>query len=340
MIERKSALERVETGSQETRNGVPIGIVKGYLATWEPDAQNGRYGKPDRFRPGAFHKSIEEHKSRGNRQIRLRDHHGKTVGGFPIQLVKEDVTGLWVEGEVNLDTKQGRELYSLAKQQVLTDFSIGFAAEKDNRQGQYRDIYQAMIGEGSIVDEPKNRGSNIVEVKSATHDFIELQLATSEYEFKSEDARKRVLDMPYRIGNGDHAFLCGNSKYLIADVVDGELRAVPQAIRDVALELKEMEDQTDVQELIIHAERYLARMNAESPFEESHFYNLGEVKEWDNEELERKLRDTGLFSKAAARYLVRVREDQPEEDDLETTDGSTLDALSQGFTDIAKLLRS
>lgn len=340
ITERKSAVEQVRTHGQTTRNGIPIGIVKGYLATWEPDVQPGRFGKPDRFHPGAFKKSIMEHKKRGNRQIRLRDHHGKTVGGFPIDKVREDEHGLWVEGEINLETKQGKELYSLALQDVLTDFSIGFKVVRDRVGPTNRDIFEAIIGEGSIVDEPKNLGSNIIEVKNVSHDFVELELAPSGYEFKVEDARKRVDDMPWRIGNGAHAFLCGDPKYLIADVVNDKLVAIPQAIRDVSLELKEVENQDEIKEFIIHVERYLSRMNADSPFETAHFYNLNEVKEWSDEELETKLRDTGLFSKAASRYIVRARECQTEEGGMVGPDGGIGSSFAKGFAEMSELLNS
>lgn len=155
---------------QEDRNGVPVGIVSGYIAAWTPD-QGGFWGVPDRFHPGAFLKSIEEHRRRNNRQIRLRDHHGRTVGGFPIDTVSEDSVGLFGDGEINLEVQQGREAHSLARQKVLTDFSIGFVSKSDKINGDIRDIFEADIFEGSIVDEPMNRNATITEVKSLVDDI-------------------------------------------------------------------------------------------------------------------------------------------------------------------------
>ncbi len=338
MIEYKFSSDVLETGAQVTRNGVPVGIVRGYLASWKPDIQPGRYGKPDRFMPGAFKESILEHKQRGDRQIRLCDNHGESVGGFPIDKVKEDAIGLWVEGEVNLETKRGRELYSMVKQGVLTDFSIGFRTVRDRVNAATRDIYKAIIGEGSIVDEPKNRHAPITEVKGLVHDFIELDIAPADFEFKSAEARKRIDEMPFRIGNGAHAFLCGDERFLIGDVLDGKLVAVPQAVRDASLELKELDESEETKALIVQAERYLAKMNIDSPFETAHFYGLDEVKSWEDGDLEQRLRATGLFSKAAVRYLVRSREPlKPAKEEVDETK-ALMDALEKGFSEIREVL--
>ena len=87
----------VETKTED-RNGVPVGIIAGHIAAWTPDI-GGMFGLPDRFHPGAFLESIEDHKRRNNRQVRFKDHHGQTIGGFPIETVHEDSIGLFGRGE-------------------------------------------------------------------------------------------------------------------------------------------------------------------------------------------------------------------------------------------------
>ena len=149
---------------EATRNGVSVGIVTGYLSTWAPDT-GGRYGVPDKFEPGAWTKSLAEHRARGSRQVRLKDHHGRTIGGFPIDTMREDATGLYGAGEINLETQAGREGYSLAKQGVITDFSVGFVPIADKVETLLRRIFEAILLEGSIVDEPANQGARILEVK-------------------------------------------------------------------------------------------------------------------------------------------------------------------------------
>lgn len=189
------------------RDGVLIGIIEGYIATWDID-RGDFFGIRDQFKRGAFLDSIKEHKKK-NRQIRFKDHHGRTVGGFPIDLVKEDERGLFAVGEINLEVQQGREAYSLAKQGVLTDFSIGFSIEEStlDEQTDLRTIEKAIVWEGSIVDEPMNPFANITDVKTLFTDDESLEsviekVADYYYKsnpdlekpekvfFKSEDAQK------------------------------------------------------------------------------------------------------------------------------------------------------
>jgi HK97 family phage prohead protease len=151
--------------SVQQKNGVPVGVIEGYLSTWDEDT-GGKFGIPDQFVRGAFAKSLAEHRARGMRPIRLKDMHGRTIGGFPIETAREDERGLFVVGEINLDTDLGREVFSLAKQGVLTDLSVGFIAIRDEIVGgRKRLIHEAQIVEGSVVDEPANRHAKIISVK-------------------------------------------------------------------------------------------------------------------------------------------------------------------------------
>lgn len=160
-IETKIFNGRITDVKQIERNGVKIGTISGYIATWDLDRGNEQFVK------GAFAKSLAEHKKK-NRQIRFKDHHGRTIGGYPINQVKEDDIGLFGIAEVNLEVQQGRELHSLARQGVIVDKSIGFTAlEEDTAEDGRRLIKEAIVWEGSGVDEPMNEKANIIEVKSA-----------------------------------------------------------------------------------------------------------------------------------------------------------------------------
>ena len=144
---------------QEDRNGVPVGLISGHIATWDKDRGD------DRFEKGAFVESIQDHMKRNNRPIRFKDNHGRTVGGFPISGVFEDDRGLFGTAEVNLDVQQGKELFALVKQGVISDFSIGFSAIDWEIKEGVRIIGKAIIWEGSAVDEPMNIAANIIDVK-------------------------------------------------------------------------------------------------------------------------------------------------------------------------------
>lgn len=158
---------RVLEVKQEDRNGIPIGIIKGHAATFDIDRGN------DRFVKGAFIESIQELRQ-NNRPVRmLFQHRGDLlIGGFPIESVREDEKGLAVIGEINLEVQEGREAFALAKQGILTDFSIGFSVVEDAMEDGIRIIKKAIIWEFSLVSEPMNPKAVVTEVKTLTVDEV------------------------------------------------------------------------------------------------------------------------------------------------------------------------
>lgn len=320
-VEHKAFGQVVEV-KQEDRNGVPIGIIAGYIATWDVDRG------ADRFVKGAFADSLEEHRKK-SRPIRLKDHHGRTIGGFPIANVREDDRGLYGVGEVNLDVQQGREAYALAKQGVLSDFSIGYSVVQDTMEGNIRVIGKAVIWEGSVVDEPMNTEANIVEVKAVVP-FGDLPLADRDRPWDSDVALDRVReftdseDAPgsrYKEAflwyDSANAANFGAYKLPFADVVDGRLVAVPRGIFAAAAAMQGARGGVDIPEedaagVIRNLERYYAKMDMPSPFEEDEkqYYVSDDVKGWTRRDLEKALRKSGLFSKAAAASLASRMEEK------------------------------
>ena len=153
----------------EDRNGVPVGVMIGHLAAFSVD-RGGKFGMPDKFQPGAFLRTIQEHKDT-KEPVPLRDFHGRTVGGFPIEFIQEDTVGLAVRGEVNLEVQQGREAHSLARQGVIRHFSIGFRTIQDKIANGIRMIFDADLIEGSLVDRPANLDADITEIKAFVDDL-------------------------------------------------------------------------------------------------------------------------------------------------------------------------
>lgn len=168
-LEHKSFEFNVTETKQEDRNGVPVGIIKGYAST---------FGNIDRFNDiiaqGAFKKTIKEHQKL-KRQVRMLHQHYrmKLIGGFPSDFLEEDEKGLFVEGHINLDVQAGKELYSLAKQGVLKDMSIGFTTKKSDTDEEtgIRTIKEIRLWEISLVDEPANTQAQITDVKTAIEDI-------------------------------------------------------------------------------------------------------------------------------------------------------------------------
>jgi len=306
-METKQFGGRVVEHKEIERDGVRLGIIECLIATWEEDT-GGVFGIPDRFERGAFAGSIEEHKRRNNRMVRLKDQHGGVVGGFPIDTVEERADGLFAVGEINLETKRGAEIWALIRQGVLVDMSVGFRALKDRIESGVRIISKAILWEGSVVDEPANRGANILNLKSVA--FADLPVAPLGYEWDPVAAAQRVGNLAdlerielkdaflQEVNADDEAFALP-----IADVIEGKLTVVPEALTKAAEGLRGVEGADELRE---HLERYFAKLGVASPFDEDErkFFGAAEVREWKSADIERALLSGVKFSKGAARVLA------------------------------------
>ncbi|MCH8979021.1 MAG: HK97 family phage prohead protease [Armatimonadetes bacterium] len=322
MLRRYAGGRVLEVKQEQTEEGIPVGIVAGHLAAWAPD-EGGMFFKPDKFHRGAFLKSIQEHKDRDNRPIRFKDQHFRIIGGFPIKSVHEDEIGLFARGEVNLNVQLGREAHSLAMQDVLRDFSIGFIATRDDSKGEFRDIFEADIFEASIIDEPMNRAAQITEVKSANA-FQNLPVTGRDEAWDEAGAASRVRsftdseDSPtpefkkcflWHDATAPDSF--DSYRFLVCDVKDGQLMVVPRALADAARELQsragdELPESTRA-EIVVHAQQYYAKMGITSPFkgeDKNLFVTLEALGCMSERQVERSLIASGRFSKKAAAVLA------------------------------------
>lgn len=140
------------------------GIVRGYAST---------FGNEDRGQdivaPGAFDRTLMEHRQRSNRPIRLYANHSSAniIGGIPINSATLDSIGLFVEAEIDLNVQKGAELFSLAKKGFISDFSIGFALReaKFNDETGIRTLLDIDLFEVSLVNEPMNQLATVTEVE-------------------------------------------------------------------------------------------------------------------------------------------------------------------------------
>lgn len=152
-------------------NGIKTGVVEGYIASKQIEDNNW----PDKFEgTNVWGDSIQEHRDRNNRPVRLNFMHRRDpIGGFPIEMVREDDRGLFGVGHINLELQKGQEVFSLARQGAISDFSIGFfiPSVSDVRFEEIGDvevrfITKATILEGSLVDEPMNKDAQVTGVKA------------------------------------------------------------------------------------------------------------------------------------------------------------------------------
>lgn len=270
---------------QESVNGVAIGVVEGYASTWDVDRGN------DVILRGAFDKTIARHVSEGRQVRMLWQHNGdQLIGGFPAEKMREDERGLFVRGEINLETQAGREAYALAKQGVLSDFSVGFSipsrdAVKYNDTGDrnVREIREVELWEVSMVGEPMNPNANVLAVKRALP-FADLPMAERGRDWDADAAVGRVRQFTGSLDDATpeyrRAFLwvedgreseLGAYKLPIADVVDGRLIVVPRAVFSAAAVMLGARGGVDIPDddragVIQSIERYYSMIGAPSPF--------------------------------------------------------------------------
>lgn len=190
------------TGTEEKKvNNVSYGIIKGFASTF------GNIDKGyDRIVKGAFDNTLKAYKE-NKRQIRMFFQHDymSVIGGFPAY--NSDDKGLYVEGNINLDTQRGKEAYALAKQGVLTDFSIGYYTKKYNDITEtikdengteveipVRELLDIELSEISLVTNPMNDKAIVTDIKSMTK-ISEISKLLKAKGFSNSE----VNDMVYKI---------------------------------------------------------------------------------------------------------------------------------------------
>jgi HK97 family phage prohead protease len=353
-MEKKIIGGNVLETKQIERDGIPIGIVKGYIATFDVDRGD------DKFMPGAFLGSLQRLKNAGKTQLPLKDFHGRSIGGFPLETLKEDGIGLFGEGEINLNIEQGRDAYELAKQGVYDSFSIGFFPTDSEFVAGIRLIKEAEVLEGSILDIPMNTAAVVTEVKETkgATQFQDLQLAPRTMRWDSDAAKERVreftgaddgLDMLEVQRRYRRCFfwydeeapeVFASYKLPFTDVIDGKLMAVPRAIFAAAAAMQGARGGVDIPDadrpaVIRHIERYYDKMGLDSPFTEQRAFRIDDLKAVDERTLEKLLkRGASLPTQIAKAFIRLVKEGQlREEEGTEGREGKLTDEKAKAFCD-------
>jgi HK97 family phage prohead protease len=123
-----------------------------------------RYG--DVIAPGAFQRSLEEHKAAGTSPLMLWSHDlSEPIGVWTS--VRETRSALEVEGRLVLETQRGAEAYALMKAGAINGLSIGFISRKSEaRKGGGRVLKDLDLVEVSLVSVPAASRARILSVKS------------------------------------------------------------------------------------------------------------------------------------------------------------------------------
>lgn len=127
----------------------------------------------DVMKPGAFKKTMAEHKKLGTLPAMFYQHDwDNLIGAY--SKIEEDADGLLLEGKVaqSARTPAGGDVYELMTMGALTGLSIGFRAVKVklDEKMKCREIMEVDLQEVSLVTIPGNGSARISDVKSLKDD--------------------------------------------------------------------------------------------------------------------------------------------------------------------------
>ncbi len=114
--------------------------------------------------PGAFTKSLQ----RRTPSLLWQHRSSEPIGVYTS--IREDQTGLYVEGKLALKTARGAEAYELLKMGAISGLSIGFLVKLfeyiNNGEEKVRRLTEIDLWEVSLVTFPANESARISGVKS------------------------------------------------------------------------------------------------------------------------------------------------------------------------------
>lgn len=141
--------------------------------------------------PGAFAKSLRQHKKEGRLPALLWQHDmSEPIGVYSV--MKEDDHGLYVEGKLflNANVPNADKAYTLMKGGALSGLSIGFMTkvhEYDKEKG-IRYLKELDLWETSLVTFPANTAARVTGVKSLSG------VTVDEIHFRKRDIEAALRD--------------------------------------------------------------------------------------------------------------------------------------------------
>lgn len=130
------------------------------------------FGNTDRVgdvvRQGAFHKSLEDHKSEGTMPSLLLHHDLNRPIGVWTEM-SEDAKGLYVAGRLTKGVRDADEAYNLLKDGALHSMSIGYRVvdEEYDRKTGVNYLNEIKLHEVSLVTIPANAQALVTGVKNS-----------------------------------------------------------------------------------------------------------------------------------------------------------------------------
>jgi HK97 family phage prohead protease len=293
-------------------------IFEGYCSTYL-NVDRGM----DAVMPGAFIETVAElmgSKKTGKLPALWQHESDMPIGSYTE--FRDDSHGLFVKGRLpKSDTFVSGRVIPQMKAESVTSMSIGYSTIDYVIEGGVRLLKKLKLWEISLVTTPMNALAEITGFKSADH-FQDLPLAQREQEWDAEAAAIRVkehlqsVDAPSDIYRKDFLWYdeheaedFGAYKLPIADVIDGKLTAIPRAIFAAAAALNCKRNDSgipdeDRESVIAHIERYYAKMDLESPFNEKSTFRVDDLTVLTERELEKLFKSGVCFTNSTSKRLV------------------------------------
>lgn len=333
-------------------------IFEGYASTFG----NVDYGN-DAVVKGAFIETVAElmGSNKTGKLPALWQHDCDDPIGSYTEL-REDNYGLFVKGRLpKADTFVSGRVMPQMKAESVTAMSIGYSVIDYAIEGGVRLLKKLKLWEISLVTTPMNPMAEITGFKSAVA-YQDLPLASRDREWDSTAAIERVRpfldssDSPsdaYR-----RAFLWfdetnseefGGYKLPIADVIDGTLAAVPRAIFAAAAAMSGARGGVDIPEedrpaVIANINKYYAKMDLESPFNQKSAVRLDDLSILTERDLEKLFKSgvcfTNQTSKRLASALKTFLRDEGKSGNREDSTGAAVVTELQSLLAFAKTLTS
>lgn len=119
------------------------------------------------FLPGAFGKSLVEHRAADTAPLMLLQHSPSVVIGEWIE-IREEPAGLFVRGQLDLSSSAGRRAHRMLKANELRGLSVGFRRRRTETLADGTvAIREADLIEVSPVRRPSNSRALVTDVRSA-----------------------------------------------------------------------------------------------------------------------------------------------------------------------------
>lgn len=328
-------------------------VFEGYVAAFG----NVDYGN-DRIIKGAFADFLAN-PPKDKIPALWQHRHSEPVGIFPVSEMREEDKGLFVRGYLPKDDEfVTKRVVPQMRIGSVGEMSIGYDALEWGRDGDIRTLEKLHLWEGSLVTIAMNNQAVITSLKSVVP-YDDLPMADRSRAWESDSALGRVrewagvddngsledpeVQQKYRQAffwfDGADADLLGAYKLPFADVIDGQLQAVPRGVFAAAAAMRGARGgvympSSDRPGVIRNIEKYYDKMGLESPFSKT--FRIDDIDAVDIRALEKMLREGVRFSNKQAKKLISIVKSLSHRDDDQggLRDGEWLDQLHKELSNV------